>query len=136
MYSYVLKYNIEKYGFNAVSAYLLFNFLIYSSEPLGQNFNLDWYLGFKGFYFKWRVMLFSKGDKNELVLKTQSRSLKILFGNFNQTWLKALFAQVSDVVPGPVFTSFLVIEARNYIVFFFSCKRLHSFGYNGHLTVN
>ena len=28
MYNYVLYYNIEKSGFNAVSAYLLFNILI------------------------------------------------------------------------------------------------------------
>ena len=61
MYSYVLKYNIEKYGFNAVSAYLLFNFLIYSSEPLGQNFNLDWDLGFKGFFFQMESHAFLLG---------------------------------------------------------------------------
>ena len=65
------------------------------------------------FFFKWRVMLFSKGDENELVVKINRQFLKIFFGNFNQTWHKALFAQVSDVVSGPVFTLFLVIVAMN-----------------------
>ena len=55
MYSYVLYYNIEKSGFNAVSAYLLYYLILYSVsyDIIGLNWNIFFSFGtFKLISFK------------------------------------------------------------------------------------